>query len=529
NNTLTYKKQFNNQSIKVLGGFSYQKQKDNTLSASAYGFPSDFYKYNNLGLGTNPQAPSSGASKWTLISYFARLHYILANKYILTASYRIDGNSKFGANNKYGTFPSVSAAWKLGNEKFIKNLNLFSHLKLRFGYGQTGDAEIGTYQSLSSISTSNGQFGAYAYNGKQVPIAYPNGIANPDLSWEKTKEFNYGLDMGFVNDRLTISANYYDKKTTAMLLNQPIPRQSGFSSVLDNIGKMRNTGVEVQISSENVVSKSFNWNTSFNISGNRNKVLSLGGTNYIYTGWGIYAGNYIHGSHVTRIQVGHSVSNFYGVVYDGLWKSKKQIKNVGTMPSATPGSIRYKDLNGDGTWSPNKDSKFLGTASPKFQFGLTNNFSYKNFDLHVFIYGEYGNKVYDIPLEHTLYNGSGLSAKRVKKRWTPQSPNNPYPAANSGSMFTINSADVVDASFLRFKNVTLTYHIPVSKRNNNGIFRKASIGVSVDNLAVITSYPGYDPEVNSFGGGHSPNKTKGVDRYAYPASRTIRFNLNLGF
>jgi len=456
------------------------------------------------------------------------VHYTLHDKYVLTGSFRVDGDSKFGANNKYGTFPAASVAWKLGNEQFIKNLNVFSHLKLRFGYGQTGDASIGTYQSLSTIATSNGQFGAYAYDGQQVPIAYPSGISNPDLSWEKTAEYNYGVDFGFFNDRLTISANYYDKKTTAMLLNQPIPRQSGFGSVLSNVGKMQNRGIEVDINSENVVSKSFHWSTDLNISGNRNKVLSLGGTSdYIYTGWGIYAGNYMHGAHTTRVEPGHSVNNFYGAVYDGLWKSQKEIDKVGTMPSATPGSIRYKDINGDGVWNQD-DSKFLGTATPKFQFGLTNNFSYKQFDLHVFIYGEYGNKVYDIPLEHTLYNGSGLSSKRVTQRWTPQSPNKPYPAASAGGMFTINSADVVDGSFLRFQNVTLTYHVPVSKWKFGGL-RNASIGVAADNLAVITSYPGYDPEVNSFGSGHSTNTTQGVDRYAYPASRTIRFNLKLGF
>jgi TonB-linked SusC/RagA family outer membrane protein len=525
NNTLTYRNDFNGvNSLKILAGFTYQTQKFERLMASSYGFPSDFYSFNNLGIGTNPQSPGSNANRFTLISYLGRINYSLYDKYLLTATFRIDGDSKFGRNKKYGTFPSAAIAWRMGKEKFIQNLGVFSHLKLRVGYGQTGNESIGVYQSQALIASEFSNGTGYVYNGVLQPVAFPNGIANPNLSWEKTEGWNFGLNMGFLNERLSLSANYYRKKTVDLLLNVPLPRQTGFSSVLKNTGSMSNNGIGIQIKTQNIRSKLVNWSTSLNFAANRNKILSLSNqTPFVYTGF-VGGGNIgFHGGDVIRLQPGHPVGSFYGAVYDGIWHSQKEIDQVGTMPAAQPGDIRYKDVNGDGTFDTN-DDVFLGSANPKFTYGMTNDLSVKNWNLHVFIYGDYGNKVLNLPAARLVYASYGLSAKRLK-RWTADSPNNPYPSANSARMKRVSSAIVQNGSFLRIQNVTLSYNFPLAKWHMKSI-RKLKIGFSVDNLAVFTPYDGYDPEVNSYG---NSNTVKGIDRYAYPASRTFRFNINIGF
>ncbi len=522
NNILTYKKDFENQSLKVMAGYTYQVEKNENLSAASQDFPSDFYQYHNLGIGGSPQPPGSGASKYTLVSYLGRINYTLFDKYLFTATVREDGNSKFGEDHKYGTFPSFAFAWRIGNENFLKNSTIISHLKLRIGWGKTGNAAINPYQSLSLISASFSPLQGYVFNGSLVPIASPNGIANPNLSWEKTSAVNVGLDAGFLNSRLTVGITYYHKKTTDLLLNVPIPHQTGFESILKNTGSLRNNGLGIHLKSINVRGNSFIWTTDVNISGNRNKVLSLSSSsNHIYTGF--TGGGNISGpggSNVTRIQVGHPVGAFYGAVFDGVWRSQKEIDQVGTMPSAKPGDIRYKDLNGDGVFN-DKDYKFLGNANPKFSFGMANNFHYKNWNLRVFLYGKYGNKVLNIPEMKFVYSATGTSAKRLH-RWTADNTDSNIPSAVAKRMTRVNSKVVEDGTFLRIQNISLSYSIPV----NGNVIHKAKVGVTVNNAAVFDSYNGYDPEVNSFG---TNNETKGVDLYDYPASRTFLFNFEIQF
>jgi len=471
-----------------------------------------------LGLGATPQSPGSGSSKWTLLSFFGRLNYSYRDKYLLTASLRRDGSSKFGTNNKYGLFPSIALAWRLGQEKFIKNLGVFSHLKARASYGVTGNSGIGVYHSLSRISTSN----QYEFGGSQVPDAYPSNVANPNLSWEKTKEIDFGLNAGFFHDRLSITTDYYYKKTTALLLNVPLPSQTGYGSVLENIGSMRNKGFEFAFNSQNLTGP-LHWTTNFNISFNRNMILSLGGAPYLYTGW-VGDGNVVpHGRHVVRLQPGHPIGEFYGSIYDGVWHSQSEINQVGTMPAAKPGDIRFKDTNGDGVYNTN-DDQFLGNPNPKFSFGFTNNFNYKQWSLNVFIYGEYGNKILNLTKERLIEQGTGLGIQRLN-RWTPQNPNSNIPGAASINPIRASSNMIEDGSFLKVGNLGLTYNIPVHQWHLSALHR-ASIAFNVSDLLTITKYSGYDPEVNSYG---SSNTTKGLDRYGYPAARTYRLDIKFGF
>ncbi|MBX6361861.1 MAG: TonB-dependent receptor, partial [Acidobacterium ailaaui] len=521
---LNYKKSINDiHNFDITAGFTYQTYYNEGLSASSRNFPTDAYLYNNLGAGSTPNPPGSFANSYTLLSYIGRVNYSYKDRYLITGTIRVDGDSKFGKNKKYGTFPAIALAWQLGDEKFIRDMNIFSNLKLRLSYGETGNESISPYQSLSLISISSGQ---YVFNGNLVPIAYPSNIPNPDLSWERAQEYDAGIDGGIINQRLDFTIDYYYKKTSALLLGVPLPTQSGYGSVLKNVGSMYNKGFEFSLHSRNLVGK-FKWESFLNFSTNANKILSLGGAPYLYTVW-VGDGNEIpHGRQVVRLQVGYPVGEFYGSVYDGIWKSQDEINKIGTMPYATPGSIRYKDVNGDGKYDTEHDDVFLGTGYPKWTLGFTNDFYYGNWSLHIFTYGHFGNKVLNLTQERFLYDGMGTSAKRVTERWSPSNPNGIYPAADYGNMSEIsnamdrvNSAIVQDGSFFRIANVTLSYNI--KGRRFNG----SSVSLSVDNLHVFTKYQGYDPEVNSYG---DSNVVQGLDRYAYPASRTYRINFNFRF
>lgn len=524
-NTLTYHTTIKDvHKLTVLGGYTYQTNSYESTDASSFGFPMDVFQYYNLGLGSSVQAPGSSKTEWTLLSYLGRVNYSFDDKYLLTASVRADGDSKFGKNNKYGVFPSVSFAWQLSEEDFIKKMDVFSQLKLRASYGKTGNESIGVYRSLSLLGTSFGTRSSYIFGATNYPIAFPQNLANPDLSWEKTGEYNFGLDMGVFKNRLNLSVDYYYKKTTDLLLDVPVPNQTGFGGVLQNTGAMLNKGVEIAVNSTNLTGR-FNWNTNFNISFNKNEILSLGGAPYIYSGW-VGGGNVApHGKNTARLEPGHSVGEFYGSVFEGIWQSQEEITKVGTMPAAKPGDMRYKDVNGDGKYDTESDDIFLGNPNPDFSFGLTNDFSYKNWNLHVFMYGEYGNKVLNLAAQQLALDGLGPSAKRLDM-WSAANTSGTYPSARFSNPQRVSSIMVEDGSFLRIQNVSLGYNLPVKNLLNGKVFRTARVAVGVDNLAIFTKYTGYDPEVNAYG---NSNSSKGMDRFGYPPSRIYSFNISLGF
>lgn len=525
NNTLNYNKTIGVlHKIDAMVGYTYQKQNNISLYGSANGFPTDAFLYNNLGAASSPLAPNSNASEYKLASYIGRVNYALDDKYLFTASIRKDGDSKFGANKRYGVFPSAAFAWQIGNEDLFKEIDAISMLKLRIGWGKTGNESIGYYSSYALINNALNSNQSYIYDASLQGIAFVSNMANPDLGWEKTSGWNIGIESGFFNNRLLFNLTYYNKNTTDLILEVPVPRQSGFASVLKNTGSMRNEGIEIQVNSINIRNSIVNWSTGITFSSNRNRVLSLGGdSKFIYTGW--TGGNNLgsHGSNTTRIEVGHPVGSFYGRIYDGIWQSEEQIVSIGTDPAAVPGDVRWRDVNKDGKID-GSDEMYIGNALPDFEYGVINNFEYKRWNLHVFAYGVYGNDVLNMPAAKSKYYPIGVSAERVNNRWSPNNPEGYLPgvgASGWGAAY-MNSSFLERGSFLRIQTVSLNYNIPVINKQ----LRSVSLGLAADNLAVFTKYTGYDPEVNS---GGMDNRVKGVDLFAYPASRGYRFIFKLGF
>ncbi len=521
-NTLEYNTSFDGKHrLNALIGFTNQVENSEFLSGEAYGFAADFYSYNNLGVGTNPQAPGSGRSQWKLLSYLGRVNYNFADKYLLTVSGRIDGSSKFGKNNKYGFFPSAAFAWRLSEEELFRNIDGLSDLKLRLGYGNTGNERIGMYNSIGTIGTGRSATNGYVFGGQLATIAYPNNIPNPDLTWEKARDLNIGLDAGLWNNRVAVSFDVYHKKTTDLLLAVPLPAESGFGSVLRNLGSMENKGIELGLRTVNMTG-AFGWNTNFNVSVNRNKVLDLGGAPYLFTGW---VGGNLHqnnGTNVVRLAPGMPVGAFYGSVAEGVWKSKEEIAEVGTMPSAAPGSMRFKDTNNDGRYNA-LDDTYIGDPNPDFTLGITNNFEYKRLSLSIFMFGEFGHQVIWLTKKRFAGGIAPLASDR-NKRWTPENPTRPDAtlAVNQIYPSALSTDNTYDASYLRVSNITLSYSIPL----RGAAVQALRVSLAADNALVFTKYPGFDPDVNSYG---MSNVIKGMDRYSYPASKLFRLGLNASF
>jgi TonB-linked SusC/RagA family outer membrane protein len=521
-NVFEYKKTFaGKHQISAMVGFTNQSEKDEYIKAVGYGFPSDAYKYNNMGIATT-QSNSSQATKWTLLSYIGRVNYSFNSKYLVTATARYDGSSKFGANNKYGFFPSVAGAWRMSEENFIKQLNVFSNLKLRVGYGTTGNERIGLYNSLATISSDKDYNSGYVFGGTLAGVAYPKNISNPDLTWEKSADVNLGVDLGFFNNRINLTVDVYKKKTTALLLNVPLPTESGYTSVMQNVGSMENKGIEFSIQSTNIKSSSLSWTTNFNLSVNRNKILDLGGQSQMFAGWVGGGNSSLNGGNIVRLAPGKPVGSFYGVVWEGIWKSAEEIASVGTMKSAKPGSARLKDVNKSGTFDAN-DCQYIGNPNPDFTFGFSNDFSYKQWSLSVYTYGEIGQDI--AAFKRLFAAGTAVYAPDRRDRWTPSNINGTRLAASAGYPSMINSDEIYDGSFVRIKTIVLGYSLPVRKLNIR-FLESAKISVSAENPFTFTKYPYYDPEINSFG---SSNSVKGVDRFSYPASKAFRVGINVCF
>ena len=526
-NLLKYNNEFGIHRLDVTAGFTYQTENYTNTRASGKGFPSDSYKYWNLGIATTPDNPRTFRNEWTLLSYLGRINYVLADKYLFTLTGRADGSSKFGANNKWGFFPSAAVAWRIGNEGFMDNASAISELKLRLSYGQSGNERIGVYESLSLISfaASDGSswlFGTNDPNGKVVR-ARPNGIANPDLGWERSEDYDIGIDLGLFDDRVSLTADYYYQKTTDLLLNVPLPNQAGYRSVFQNTGSVENQGVELTLNAYPVTG-AFSWNTTLVMSHNRNKILSLGGAPFQYVGWAGGANVSNHGRNVARLEPGHAVGKFFGSVLheNRVWQSQEEIDEVGTMPNAFPGDYRFEDINGDGKYTAD-DDVFVGDPNPDFVFGFTNDFSYKNLSLRVFFQGMLGNTTLMVT-KNEIAGGTNLWKDDRDRRWTPEDPRVGGDVTNSvrrsyPSLVTNDNA--YDGSFVRLKNIQLTYNVPVT-----GTFlRNAQIFLIGQNLLTITNYPGWDPEVNASGGS---NIIKGVDRFPYPAAKSLRVGVNIG-
>lgn len=502
-----YKKSFNKHSFNAVAGVTTQKFITNRFSSEGSGFPSDATETYNLELG-KPILNVIGSFKVnnTILSYLARLNYTFNNKYLLTGSIRADGSSRFGENNKFGYFPSVAAGWKINEEGFFSGIEeTVSTLKLRASWGRTGNQEIGNFQSISTFRGGP----TVVYDGQQRSSTEPARIANPGLKWETTEQLDFGIDYGFWGDRLYGSMDWYVKNTSDMLLSLPIPRSTGFTSQLTNVGGIKNSGFEFALTSRNINSGKFTWTTNLIFTTLKNKVTDLGGIGRIVTG------NAGATNQIAIIEEGIPLQSFYGYEVLGIWQTGDDFST--TKDKVNPGDIKYRDTNGDGTVNPD-DRVVLGNSFPKFIWSIGNTMSYKGFDLYIFIEGVEGAKMLNNGLIDT-YFPAGVRRNRYAEpllnRWTPENPSNEFPSfvnTNSQGEKRVNSITVEDASYLRLNTVKLSYHFPAKK----GIFSAATVNVTGQNLFTITNYSGMDPAINPNGGANFR-----IDWNAFPVSRTF--------
>jgi TonB-linked SusC/RagA family outer membrane protein len=528
--TLNYDKTFNERhQVGALLGNTYQGFESNRLFVYALDFPDNRTGYHNLANALNPQPSLNGEASWGIISYLGRVNYGLDNKYLFTLTGRLDGSSKFGANNKYGFFPSLAFAWKMHEEKFIQNLDVFSSLKARISYGIIGNQEIASFTSLATVGPiGEGVFHFDEIYKGQEPLRYPN----PNLRWERTSQFDIGLDMEFIEGRITAVADFYQKNTTDLLLFTPLPATTGFSGFLSNIGGLKNTGIEFAVTSYNF-NKGFKWNTTLNFARNRNEITALssgndipvGGVLNIPTGWSV-------------LQVGQSLGTFFGLTSAGIFQSDAEAAAGPVLrgQNARAGDRKYQDINGrdEGgnlTGQPDgvideADRSIIGNANPDFTFGMVNSFSYKGFDLSIFVQGVYGNDVVNAYLLEigSMHGETNILTEYWENRWTPENPNNEYPKVNPSDRNVFSDAIIENGSFLRIKNVTLGYTF------NNTVLSKLRMSslriyASGNNLHNFTKYRGYDPEVFAFG---QSSLLQGIDYGGYPLARTLIFGIQVG-
>lgn len=513
---MQYKGELNKHRVDITGGTDYQTFKYESLLGKSTGFSTSSFSYNNMYAATT-QNTFSGKNTSTIFSYLGRVNYAFDNRFLLTGSFRYDGSSKFAEGRKWGFFPSGALAWKIGNEKFMQRLDVFSDLKLRLSVGKTGNQAIGNNNSQPLLgSTQVGTIG----DARVFPIG-PTSPGNKDLRWETTTTQNIGLDFGVLNNRITGSIDYYKTVTTDLLLSFQIPSTSGFTSLVKNAGAIQNNGVELSIQSQNLKGK-FEWNTNFNIAYNKNRWKDRAGLPF-----------------APQEEFG-PVYGIYGYVVDGIWQSGDNIAGS-SQPLSKPGQFRFKDVNGrdsknqfvaapDGKLNPD-DRVLLGSTFPKTNLGLTNTFSYKNFGLTFFVQGLFGFKIYNQAnaVFENPYNFLQLSgvSKKTLNFWTPSNTGSMVPSgqANSygGSVYGINNVNsiyVEKGDFVRLRNINFSYQLPLKA----AWFQSANVYINLDNVWLITKYSGLDPET-----ANPVNAKSGSENDVYPNVKTYSLGFNINF
>lgn len=509
-NTISYQKLLNGRhDINALVGITWQQFRHENFGASTRGLNDDFFKFNNLGIGDTPLPPSSNTFDWALNSYLGRVNYILDKKYLFTLSARLDGSSKFGDSNKYGFFPSGAFAWRVSDEGFMESQEIISDLKLRTSYGITGNQEIGVFNSISSLATYT-----YIIDDQRTIGLGPGRIPNPDLKWEKTSQGNIGLDIGLINNRLSLTIDAYYKQTNDLLLNAPLPYTTGYESIFRNIGRVENRGIEFMLSTVNVVGD-FQWSTDANISFNDNKVLELGSEgDDIFPGPGFVTQTNI-------LRVGEPIGSLWGWTRVGIFQNEQEVSAHGAQPNAQPGDIIYLDLNKDGVID-SQDQSIIGNTAPNFNFGFINSFVYKNFDLIVEIQGVQGNDVMNLnPIVLEDRQTQANSYATLLDRWTPQNPSNTIARVRKNSDLRLSTRHVEDGSFIRGRNISLGYNFNLQDKE---WISNLKVFASAQNFFLISNYGGYDPEVSTYGG----NFGQGIEFSSYPTPRTFTLGLSVG-
>lgn len=516
-NTFTYEYTSGKHRIGAMAGTSAQENQYNFINSSVQNFASD----NTQQLSNGTQQPTVGGNtaSWALFSYMGRVNYTFADKYLVTATVRRDGSSRFGEGNKYGIFPSASLAWRISEEEFLKKFSFINDMKLRAGYGVTGNQEIGNYSFASALNTIK-----YNFNNSIVSAVVPTVMPNQNVQWEEQQQMNIGFDATILNQRVDLTVDAYLKKTNKMLVPMSVPVSTGYSDVYVpsiNAGKMENKGIEVTVNTRNLTGK-LTWNSSLNVSFNQNKVLSINDT------IPMSSGSIGLNQNLALIQAGQPVNFFYGFKTDGIFQSQAEVDSHAVqVPGNDPynrtsaGDIRFVDLNHDGIIN-DKDRTYLGNPNPTVLFSFSNSFTFKGFDLSIFLQGIAGNKICNA---NRFWSEAMAVAQNqtteTLNRWTGPGTSNSMPRAvfNDPNKNTRPSDRYIeDGSYLRIKNVTLGYTVPKFLMKKAQL-TSARFYVSAQNLITFTKYKGFDPEVG----------TSGIDNNVYPVTRTFNVGVNLGF
>lgn len=545
---LTYKKQWGDHNFSAMAGVELSKYHLENMKVSAYDFAESSTGAFDLSKAGVIEAPSSSINQSTRMSAFGRLDYNYKSKYYATFNMRADGSSKFHAGNRVGYFPSVSVAWRANEEEFLEPVKWLDNLKLRLSAGATGNDRVSTYAALALMTTNY-----YAQNGNEIMGMAPSTSANPKLKWETTYQYDLGLDLSVLDNRINLTTDIYYKDTRDMLYSATLSAQSGFTQQWQNLGKVENKGLEVSFETHNIQTKAFSWDSNITFDMSRNKVRDIGGISYT----SINIGNGQLSNDISRIMVGKPIGIGYGYVCEGnyqlddfnivdkfgnelpseavtsenldnfTYKLKDGVTKINSV-TVLPGDRKYKDLDGDGEVT-SADRTVISDSNPDFTFGFGNSFAYKNFDLNIFFEGVYGR---DIMNEFKLRSESGQSGgtqynnlrhEAWDGRWTPENGSNKYSRLLNQTNTYVSSYYVEDGSFIRLKTVSLGYSLP------NFLLKRAKIKsvrfyVSGENLFVLTKYSGMDPDVSS-----SNQLFTGFDRMSYPKARTITFGINANF
>ncbi|MGC4231777.1 MAG: TonB-dependent receptor [Niabella sp.] len=527
NSRLNYVKTFNEKhTLNALAVFETKGYRDYSYTQAAEDFSTELLGVNNLQMAGNLAKPVIVDNPEHYLSYIGRINYDYANKYLINASIRRDGSSKFGANNKYANFPAVGLAWRIDKENFMSRLDLVSSFKIRYGWGITGNSQIPPFVSLASYATDMSVF-----DDDFATAIVPSGLSNQDLRWETTTQHNIGLDLGFLNDRINLTADVYDKHTTDLLFEVQLPTTSGYKKAIKNIGAIRNKGLEITLNTVNIRNKSFRWSTDFNISFNRSKILKLGDAPMQLYSYPVANGV----QNNIMLKEGMPLGVFYGYIGDGVYNTYTEIAHssvnnvINLIGEQLLGQMKFADVNGDGIVNA-LDRVPIAYTEPKFIAGFVNNFTYKNFDLGIVLRAIYGNDVVNANIGD--FADLGLASNNLKvnvdNMWQHKVPMNNYVGVSKVSRRAfMHSEYVEDGSFLRCDRISLGYSIP-GKTAERMKVRSLKVFFNVRNAFLITRYSWYDPEISA-GNTMTAKLAPGMDLGGYPRTRQFQLGINASF
>ncbi|SEA05513.1 TonB-linked outer membrane protein, SusC/RagA family [Arachidicoccus rhizosphaerae] len=513
--TFNYNESFGKHKINAVAGATYEKYTSSSLVASARSFALADLTYYALGTGDQTlNEVGNGKQENILISYLGRVNYSYLDRYLLTASIRADGSARFGPQNRYGYFPSAALSWKIKQESFMKNVDAISDLKLRASYGAIGNQPNSNYLYLSTYAAGRDA----VFDGQRVSSIAPSRSPNVYLQWESARQTDIGLDFSLFSSKLSGTIDYYNRKTFNLLYDIPLPLSSGFGSQTQNVGSMRNQGIEFALNSTLVDQGDFKLDASFNITTLKNKILSLGGQDQVIASGPGSIGDY------SILKPGESMGSYYGYVVTGVWQTSDDFTKA--PAGVRPGDLKYKDLDSNQVID-GSDRVILGNSLPDFYYGFNVNASYKGLSLNVSFEGSHGAKMLNSSLVDSYYPVDFRRNKLADlylNRWTPENPTNEYPSFIPGDvqgLKNVTNKTVEGASYLRLQSVQLSYNVPLGRHK---FINSATVYISGQNLWTITNYSGADPAANAIGS--NINK---VDYNTYPMTRTFTGGLNIQF